>query len=84
MRYNRQIARAVLGERGPPLVRVPMEYGAAGELAARDHVLLCGFGRVGRNLARVLAAQGFEYLALIWIRKSCARATCRRAGGLGR
>jgi CPA2 family monovalent cation:H+ antiporter-2 len=27
-------------------------------------VLLCGFGRVGRHLAGVLASQGFEYLAL--------------------
>ena len=64
VRYNRRITRFVLAERGPPLVSVPTPYGAAGELAARDHVLLCGFGRVGRNLARVLAAQGFEYLAL--------------------
>jgi CPA2 family monovalent cation:H+ antiporter-2 len=43
---------------------VPTQYAAAAQLAARDHVLLCGFGRVGRNLARVLASQGFEYLAL--------------------
>jgi CPA2 family monovalent cation:H+ antiporter-2 len=27
-------------------------------------VFLCGFGRVGRHLARVLESQGFEYLAM--------------------
>jgi|SRR6185437_8426431 len=64
VRYNRRIARLLLAERGPPLVRMPAEYAATGALAARDHVMLCGFGRVGRNLARVLASQGFEYLAL--------------------
>jgi K+:H+ antiporter len=67
IRYNKRIARLLLGERGPPATAVPREYTAAvvaRELAEREHVLLCGFGRVGRNLARVLAAQGFEYLAM--------------------
>jgi CPA2 family monovalent cation:H+ antiporter-2 len=27
-------------------------------------VILCGFGRVGQNVARVLESQGFEYIAL--------------------
>ena len=27
-------------------------------------MILCGFGRVGQNVARVLEAQGFEYIAL--------------------
>ena len=30
----------------------------------RDHVIICGFGRVGQNLARVLDRQGFAYVAL--------------------
>ena len=32
--------------------------------AQRDHVIVCGFGRVGQNLARVLERQGFTYVAL--------------------
>ncbi|HTW74531.1 MAG TPA: cation:proton antiporter [Steroidobacteraceae bacterium] len=67
IRYNKRIARFVLREHGPPATAVPREYTAAvaaSELAQREHVLLCGFGRVGRNLARVLASQGFEYLAM--------------------
>lgn len=34
------------------------------ETSRRDHVIVCGFGRVGQNLARVLEKQGFEYVAL--------------------
>jgi CPA2 family monovalent cation:H+ antiporter-2 len=37
---------------------------AATDLVRREHVILCGFGRVGRYLARVLESQGFEYLAM--------------------
>ena len=29
-----------------------------------DHVILCGFGRVGQNLARFLRGEGIEYVAL--------------------
>ncbi len=67
IRYNKRVARFLLRERGPPATAVPREYTAAvaaRELSQREHVLLCGFGRVGRNLARVLASQGFEYLAM--------------------
>ena len=31
---------------------------------SRDHVVICGFGRVGQNIARVLEQTGFEYIAL--------------------
>jgi monovalent cation:H+ antiporter-2, CPA2 family len=64
IRYNKRIARLVLGERGPPAVASPGAAGPERELATREHVLLCGFGRVGHQLARVLGAQGFEYLAV--------------------
>ena len=62
---NRRIARLVLGERGPPVrTAVERESSATAQIARRDHVLLCGFGRVGQNVARVLESQGFEYIAL--------------------
>ncbi len=32
--------------------------------AEREHVVICGFGRVGQNIARVLEQTGFEYIAL--------------------
>ncbi|MBS0387965.1 MAG: cation:proton antiporter [Proteobacteria bacterium] len=64
IRYNRRIARALLGERGPPGTAMEREAAATGEVARREHVVLCGFGRVGQNIARVLESQGFEYLAV--------------------
>ncbi len=46
------------------LRRLPREDVATIEIARREHVILCGFGRVGQNIARVLESQGFEYIAL--------------------
>jgi CPA2 family monovalent cation:H+ antiporter-2 len=67
LRQNRRIARLLLGERGPPPGVTPeltAEDRAVAELAAREHVILCGYGRVGQNLARVLEAQGHECFAM--------------------
>jgi monovalent cation:H+ antiporter-2, CPA2 family len=62
---NRRIARMLLGEKGRPVpTAVQREAAARDEIARRDHVVLCGFGRVGQNIARVLESQGFEYIAL--------------------
>lgn len=35
---------------------------ATGDLSG--HVIICGFGRIGQNLARFLSAEGFDYIAL--------------------
>lgn len=64
IRYNRRITRLLLGEHGPPTDTIERESDATTELAERDHVILCGFGRVGQNIARVLESQGFEFLAI--------------------
>jgi len=61
---NKRIARFLLGEKGPPATAIEREAAATGEIARRDHVILCGFGRVGQNVARVLESQGFEFIAL--------------------
>jgi CPA2 family monovalent cation:H+ antiporter-2 len=61
---NKRVARWVLGERGPPKTAVEREDEATLAVAKREHVILCGFGRVGQNVARVLEAQGFEYIAI--------------------
>ena len=61
---NKRIARLLLRERGPPGTAIEREEAATLDIAARDHVILCGFGRVGQNVARVLESQGFEYIAL--------------------
>jgi CPA2 family monovalent cation:H+ antiporter-2 len=60
---NKAIARFLLREKGPPTTSL-REEAATIEIARREHVVLCGFGRVGQNVARVLESQGFEYIAL--------------------
>ena len=61
---NKRIARLLLWESGPPRTAFERESAATGEIGMREHVILCGFGRVGQNVARVLESQGFEYIAL--------------------
>jgi monovalent cation:H+ antiporter-2, CPA2 family len=61
---NKRIARLLLRESGPPRTAFERESAATVEIGRRDHVILCGFGRVGQNVARVLESQGFEYIAL--------------------
>jgi CPA2 family monovalent cation:H+ antiporter-2 len=64
IRYNKRIARLVLREQGPPSTAIEREQAATTELARREHVIVCGFGRVGGHLVQVLDSQGFEYLAV--------------------
>jgi monovalent cation:H+ antiporter-2, CPA2 family len=61
---NKPVARFLLREKGPPRTAIEREDAATSQIARREHVILCGFGRVGQNVARVLESQGFEYIAL--------------------
>ncbi len=61
---NKRVARFLLAERGPVRTASEREESATHGIAERDHVILCGFGRVGQNVARVLESQGFEFIAL--------------------
>ena len=63
IRHNRRITRLILHEAGPPQ-DLGREAQSTRALAERDHVIICGFGRVGQNIARVLEQTGFEYIAL--------------------
>ena len=64
IRHNRRITRAILSESGPPRTDAMREASTTLAVAERDHVVICGFGRVGQNIARVLEQTGFEYIAL--------------------
>jgi len=59
IRHNGQLAELVFPRTTP--APIPDQEQLAGH---RDHVIVCGFGRVGQNLARVLERQGFVYVAL--------------------
>jgi len=64
IRHNRRITRALLGESGAANSEAARADRATLAVAGRDHVIICGFGRVGQNIARVLEKVGFEYIAL--------------------
>jgi CPA2 family monovalent cation:H+ antiporter-2 len=64
IRHNRRITRALLSESGPPQSEAMRESRATLAVAERDHVVICGFGRVGQNIARILEQTGFEFIAL--------------------
>jgi CPA2 family monovalent cation:H+ antiporter-2 len=64
VRYNGRIADRLMRRKPSPTSEVALETAATRELAKREHVIVCGFGRVGQNLARVLERSGFEYIAL--------------------
>jgi CPA2 family monovalent cation:H+ antiporter-2 len=42
----------------------PADAEAVGMVTQREHVVLCGYGRVGQNLARILEEEGFEFVAI--------------------
>lgn len=64
VRYNGLIADRLMRREPSPTSEVALETVATRELAKREHVIICGFGRVGQNLARVLERSGYEYIAL--------------------
>jgi len=62
--YNGRIADKLQRRRTIAPSEMALETAATRELARREHVIICGFGRVGQNLARVLEKRGFEFIAL--------------------
>jgi len=46
------------------IAELDQEMRATRSIAKRDHVVICGYGRVGQNVARLLEEEGFEYIAL--------------------
>ena len=78
IRHNKRIARLLLREAGPVTTASSREAAADAALAGREHVILCGYGRVGQNIARVLERQGHEFIA---IEVDAARMRAARAAG---
>ena len=64
IRHNRRITRVILRETGNPQTEAMRHERITLAAAEREHVVICGFGRVGQNIARVLEQTGFEYIAL--------------------
>lgn len=64
LRYNGRAAKALFARSyiKSRITQTRQLGWAAREVS--DHVILCGFGRVGQNLARFLRGEGIEYVAL--------------------
>ncbi len=65
IKYNRAIASAL--SRTPPDAAIPsieqLDPGTS-QVAAHEHVIICGYGRVGQNIARALEEENIEFVAL--------------------
>ena len=78
-------ARSACANPVRPQTEAMRETQATLAVAERDHVVICGFGRVGQNIARVLEQTGFEYIALdVDPYRIRARPAGRRPGHLRR
>jgi len=64
IRHNSTIANFLLHRKGVENRELQRELEESHAAARRDHVIVCGYGRVGQNVARVLEKEGVEYLAL--------------------
>ena len=64
VRYNKRVADWILRRKGPEPSDLARETGKARDIAKREHIIVCGFGRVGQNVARILERRGFEYVGL--------------------
>lgn len=64
LRYNRRIAEWFVATPTDPHLGTSQSTPLVAAVADREHVIVCGFGRVGQHVSRVLAAQGFEFIAM--------------------
>ena len=64
IRNNRTISEWLISGEDPEAHRLALQLDATRAVAKRRHVIICGYGRVGQNLARILEQEGFEYIAL--------------------
>jgi CPA2 family monovalent cation:H+ antiporter-2 len=64
VRYNKRIADTLLRRKPAMPSDMAFETATTRDIAAREHIIVCGFGRVGQNIARILEQRGFEYVGL--------------------
>lgn len=65
IKYNRSIVSAIKGPAADPkFADITEPDPGTAQIAAHEHVIICGFGRVGQNVARSLEEEGIEFVAL--------------------
>ena len=64
IRHSGRLARLVQSDQ-EDVEKDMLEHAVARhELSTKEHVIICGYGRVGQNIARFLEKEGFDYIAL--------------------
>jgi CPA2 family monovalent cation:H+ antiporter-2 len=64
IRHSTRLTESIFKRDDRELNELQRELAATNTVAQRNHVILCGFGRVGQNLARALERHAYEYIAL--------------------
>ncbi|CAN5138742.1 monovalent cation:proton antiporter family protein [soil metagenome] len=64
IRYNGNLAAMLFHRPDVDVSDLLKEQAATASVAQREHVIICGYGRVGQNLARILEQEGFEFIGL--------------------
>ncbi len=64
IRYNQRLSQTFCHLRGSGGPGVGIREIEAETRAMERHVILCGYGRIGQNIGRLLAQEGFPYVAL--------------------
>jgi CPA2 family monovalent cation:H+ antiporter-2 len=61
IRFNQTVAQPLAGRAAPvPAAAPPLPQAAA----LRDHVIICGYGRIGQNVGHFLEEEGIPFVAL--------------------
>lgn len=64
IRYNKWISARLVPKASRAREGVIRDSVAATAASLNQHVIICGFGRVGQNIARFLETEGFQFIAL--------------------
>lgn len=64
IRFNKQICSFFLPKATAMREDVVLSSIEANAKGLKDHVIICGYGRVGQNIARFLENEGYEFIAL--------------------
>ncbi len=64
IRFNKNIAEKIFQESAKITAKEVIENVTAASHQLSKHIIICGYGRVGQNIARFLETEGFEFIAL--------------------
>lgn len=64
IRFNQQLVSILLPKAATESLETLREGIVEQAAGMQDHVIVCGYGRVGQNVARFLKAEGIRYLAM--------------------